>query len=57
MNELVERLTQKAGITEDQAEKVLEALKEFITEKFPMLENAVDGFLGGNSSGKQEDFM
>lgn len=42
MQELITRLTQKAGISADQAAKSLETIKEFVKEKFPMLGGAVD---------------
>lgn len=42
MNELITRLTEKAGISADQATKSIEAIKEFVKEKFPMLGGAVD---------------
>ncbi|MGC4232387.1 MAG: hypothetical protein QM594_05355 [Niabella sp.] len=48
MNELVEKLKAEAGLTEEQAAKALEAIKNYVVEKFPMLEGAV-GNLFGNS--------
>jgi hypothetical protein len=48
MDELVNKLVEGAGITPEQAAKTLEVLKEYITEKFPMLGGAVDNILGGN---------
>lgn len=45
MDDLVERLTTGAGITPDQAEKVIQTLKDYIVEKFPMMGNAVDSLL------------
>jgi hypothetical protein len=42
MQELITRLTQKAGISAEQATKSLETIKEFVKEKFPMLGGAVD---------------
>lgn len=42
MQELIQRLQEKTGITDEQAQKVIEAVKEFVKEKFPMLEGAVD---------------
>ncbi len=46
----MERLKNNAGITDEQAAKVLETIKEFVTEKFPMLAGAVDNLLGSGSS-------
>jgi len=42
MQELIERLTSKAGISADQATKSIDTIKEFVKEKFPMLSGAVD---------------
>jgi hypothetical protein len=42
MNELIEKLMSHAGITAEQAQKSLEAIKDFVKEKFPMLGGAVD---------------
>jgi len=50
MNELVERLSQEAGITPEQAQKAIESIANFVKEKFPMLGGAVDQIFaaGGN---------
>ena len=42
MQELINRLTEKAGISPDQATKSIEAIKDFVKEKFPMMAGAVD---------------
>lgn len=42
MQELINQLTAKAGITADQAVKALDTIKEFVKEKFPMMAGAVD---------------
>lgn len=42
MQELITRLTEKAGISAEQASKTIETIKDFVKEKFPMLEGAVD---------------
>ncbi len=42
MHELITRLTEKAGISTDQATKALETIKDFVKEKFPMMAGAVD---------------
>ena len=46
MQELITRLTEKAGISADQATKVLDTIKEFVKDKFPMMSGAVDNLLG-----------
>jgi hypothetical protein len=42
MQELLNRLSEKAGISADQATKSIETIKEYVKEKFPMLGGAVD---------------
>jgi uncharacterized protein YoaH (UPF0181 family) len=52
MNEIVERLTQQAGLTPEQAQKAVETIADFVKEKFPMLGGAVDQiFTSGGSGG------
>jgi hypothetical protein len=46
VNELVERLKSQAGLTDEQARKVLETLKDFIVEKYPMFSGAANNMLG-----------
>jgi len=48
INELVERLKTGAGLSDEQAQKVLETIKEFIIEKYPMLQGAVTNLFGKN---------
>ena len=46
VNELTERLKSQANLTDEQAQQVLETLKSFIVEKYPMLQGAVSSMLG-----------
>ena len=46
MQELIKLLTEKAGITEEQAAKSIETIKDFVKEKFPMMAGAVDNLFG-----------
>lgn len=46
MQALIDQLTIKAGISEEQAIKALEAVKDFVKEKYPMMAGAVDNLLG-----------
>ena len=46
VSELQERLKSNAGLNDEQAGKVLEIIKEFVLEKYPMLSGAVDNMLG-----------
>ncbi len=57
MQELIDKLKENAGINDEQAKKVLETIKEYVTEKFPMLGGAVDNLLGGNSVKKAKQFV
>lgn len=56
MQELIERLQEKAGITEEQAQKVIESVKDFVKEKFPMLEGAVENIFNQGEK-KGEDLL
>ncbi len=42
MQELINRLIEKAGISADQASKAIVTIKDFAKEKFPMMAGAVD---------------
>lgn len=42
MNDLIEKLKTEAGLTDEQARKAIETIKNFVVEKFPMLETAVN---------------
>jgi len=48
MQELVDKLKTEAGLTDEQAKKAIETIKNFVVDKFPMLEGAI-GNLFGNS--------
>jgi nucleoid DNA-binding protein len=47
MQELIDQLKDKAGITDEQAVKAIEAIKEFVKDKFPMMAGAVDKLFEG----------
>jgi len=42
MQELVNQLIEKAGISQEQAHKTIDTIKDFIKDKFPMMAGAVD---------------
>ena len=50
MNELITRLTEKAGISADQASKAIDAIKDFVKEKFPMMAGAVDNLFAAEQT-------
>ena len=47
VQELKERLQTQAGLSEEQTNKTLETLKNFLVEKYPMLQGMADNLLGG----------
>jgi hypothetical protein len=50
MQELIDHLIEKVGLSPEQATGTIEAVKNFVKEKFPMMGGAVDSLLGSTSS-------
>lgn len=48
MTDLIQHLQDKAGITAEQAEKSLQAIKEYVVGKFPMLAGAVENMFASS---------
>ena len=46
VNELVDRLKSQVGLSDDQASKVVDTIKNFVVEKYPMLQGAVSNIFG-----------
>jgi len=46
MQELIDKLKTEAGLSDDQAKKAIAAIKNYVVEKFPMLEGAVGNLFG-----------
>jgi hypothetical protein len=46
MHDLVDKLKAEAGLTDEQAKKAIETIKNYVIEKFPMLEGAVGNLFG-----------
>lgn len=46
VTELVDRLKSDAGLSDEQAQNVLETIKNFVVEKYPMLQGAVGNIFG-----------
>jgi hypothetical protein len=46
MQELIDKLKTEAGFTDEQAKKAIEIIKNFVVDKFPMLEGAVGNLFG-----------
>lgn len=47
VGELVERLKSNVNLSDEQAQKVMETIKEFVVEKYPMLAGPADSLFGG----------
>lgn len=48
VNELKERLKSQAGLSDEQVNKTLDTIKNFIVEKYPMFQGMADNLLGGS---------
>jgi hypothetical protein len=46
MQELIDKLKTEVGLTEEQAKKAIETIKNFVVDKFPMLEGAIGNLFG-----------
>jgi nucleoid DNA-binding protein len=56
MQELIQALVAKAGVTEEQAVKSVETIKQYIQSKLPpMMHGVIDNFLGSANAGSQAD--
>ncbi|GGB06725.1 hypothetical protein [Puia dinghuensis] len=56
MQELIDRLKSE-GLTEDQAYKAIEVIKNFTKEKFPLFSGAIDKLFDKYGPKTEEDFM
>jgi hypothetical protein len=56
MQELIDRLMAD-GLTEQQAYKAIEVIKNFAKEKFPIFGGAIDGLFGKYVKKEEEDFL
>jgi hypothetical protein len=56
MKELIDKLTAQ-GLTEEQAYKAIEVIKEFTKGKFPLFAGAIDKLFDKYSPKTEEDFM
>lgn len=46
MQELIDKLKTEAGLTDEQAKQAILTIKNYVVEKFPMLEGAVSNIFG-----------
>lgn len=57
MKELVSRLKQQAGLTDEQAMKAIEVMKTFAKEEFPIFSGAIDKLFDKYSAAAKDDFL
>ena len=46
MQELIDKLKAEAGLSDEQAKQAIATIKQFVVDKFPMLEGAVGNLFG-----------
>jgi len=56
MQELIEKLKAQ-GLTEEQAYKAIEVIKDFTKQKFPLFSGAIDKLFDKYGPKEEEDFM
>jgi hypothetical protein len=56
MQELIDKL-KAAGLTEEQAYKAIEVIKDFSKEKFPIFAGAIDKLFDKYDKRPEDDFM
>ena len=57
MEELINKISNNAGITNEQSLKALETVKDYVKEKFPMMAGAVDKLFEGGDKKDEEDYL
>ena len=57
MEELVNKIMANAGISAEQSIKALEAVKDYVKDKFPMMAGAVDKLFEGGDKKEEEDYL
>lgn len=48
VSELLTKLKDNVGLSDEQAQQVLHTIKDFVVEKYPMLQGAVGSIFGGD---------
>lgn len=51
MQELINRLTSKVGLNQQQAQQAVQEIAQFLKDKNPVLGSYIDNFLKGQQSG------
>ena len=49
MQELIDHLKEKVGLTSEQATNAIGAVEDYVKQKFPMLEGAVENMFGNQN--------
>ncbi len=57
MEELVNKIMANAGISAEQSIKALEAVKDYVKDKFTMMAGAVDKLFEGGDKKEEEDYL
>ena len=57
MKELISRLNQQAGLTDEQAMKAIEVIKQFAKEQFPIMAGAIDKLFDKYNTAGKDDFL
>jgi hypothetical protein len=57
MQELIQRLKTQAGLTDEQAAKAIEVIKNFTKEKFPGFAGAIDNLFDKYGGDDKDDFL
>ena len=57
MEELVNKIMANAGISAEQSLKALEAVKDYVKDKFPMMAGAVDKLFEGGDKKEDQDYL
>lgn len=52
MQELLDKLHKEAGLNKEEAQKLLDIVAEFITEKYPTLKGQINNLFGTHEEGK-----
>lgn len=57
MKELIDRLKNEVGLTEEQAIKAITMMKDFAKEKFPLLSGAIEKVFSKYAPKDEDDFL
>jgi hypothetical protein len=57
MQELIQRLMQQAGLTEEQAIRAIEIIKDYAKQKFPVFSRAIDRLFEKYAPKPEDDFL